>query len=68
MVLKIIDGPFDPIGLHSGNHLVWIRKCFADMVKIVNTHLNKFTIPDIIEIEKPMISFLRDLKINLTSG
>tara|TARA_B100000925_G_C21641936_1_gene317607 strand:+ start:92 stop:511 length:420 start_codon:yes stop_codon:yes gene_type:complete len=54
MLLEIIDGPFDPIGLHSGNHLTaGLEKCFGQMIEIVNEHLNQFTIEDILEIEKP---------------
>ena len=54
MILDIIDGPFDPVGLHSGNHLsAGLEKCFGEMIEIVNGHLNQFTINDILEIEKP---------------
>ena len=54
MILDIIDGPFDPVGLHSGNHLsAGLEKCFGQMIEIVNGHLNQFTIKDILEIEKP---------------
>ena len=54
MILEIIDGPFDPVGLHSGNHLsAGLEKCFGEMIEIVNGHLNQFTITDILEIEKP---------------
>ena len=54
MILDIIDGPFDPVGLHSGNHLsAGLEKCFGQMIEIVNEHLNQFTIKDILEIEKP---------------
>jgi len=54
MILDIIDGPFDPVGLHSGNHLsAGLEKCFGQMIEIVNGHLNQFTINDILEIEKP---------------
>ena len=53
MILDIIDGPFDPAGLHSGNHLsAGLEKCFGEMIEIVNGHLNQFTINDILEIEK----------------
>jgi Rrf2 family protein len=54
MILDIIDGPFDPIGLNSGNDLgAGLEKCFADMINMVNKHLNGFTIQKIIEIEAP---------------
>jgi len=54
MILKIIDGPFDPIGLKSGNDLgAGLEKCFVDMVNMVNKHLNQFTIKEVIEIEEP---------------
>ena len=54
MILDIIDGPFDPIGIHSGNHLsAGLEKCFGQMIEIVNGHLNQFTIKDILEIEEP---------------
>ena len=54
MILDIIDGPFDPIGLNSGNDLgAGLEKCFADMINMVNKHLNSFTIQKIIEIEAP---------------
>ena len=53
MILEVIDGPFDPLGVNAGNHLgAGLEKCFKDMVMIVNDHLNKFTIQDILEIEK----------------
>ena len=54
MILDIIDGPFDPIGVHSSNHLsAGLEKCFGQMIEIVNGHLNQFTIKDILEIEEP---------------
>ena len=54
MIIDIIDGPFDPVGIHSGNHLsAGLEKCFGQMIEIVNGHLNQFTINDILEIEKP---------------
>ena len=54
MILEIIDGSFDPVGLDSGNHLcAGLEKCFGELVNIVNIHLHKFTIQDIIEIESP---------------
>ena len=53
MILDIIDGPFDPIGIHSSNHLsAGLEKCFGQMIEIVNGHLNQFTIKDILEIEE----------------
>ena len=53
MILEIIDGRFDPVGLHSGNNLsAGLEKCFGQMIEIVNEHLNQFTIKDILEIEK----------------
>ena len=53
MILDIIDGPFDPVGIHSSNHLsAGLEKCFGQMIEIVNGHLNQFTIKDILEIEK----------------
>jgi len=54
MILDIIDGPFDPVGIHSSNHLsAGLEKCFGQMIEIVNGHLNQFTIKDILEIEEP---------------
>ena len=54
MILDIIDGPFDPVGIHSSNHLsAGLEKCFGQMIEIVNGHLQKFTIKDILEIEEP---------------
>ena len=54
MILDIIDGPFDPVGIHSSNHLsAGLEECFGQMIEIVNEHLNQFTIKDILEIEKP---------------
>ena len=54
MILDIIDGPFDPIGLNSGNDLsAGLEECFGDMINMVNKHLNSFTIEKIIEIEEP---------------
>ena len=54
MILDIIDGPFDPLGIHSSNHLsAGLEKCFGQMIEIVNGHLNQFTIKDILEIEEP---------------
>ena len=54
MILEIIDGPFDPVGLHSGNNLsAGLEKCFGQMIEIVNKHLKQFTIKDILDIEKP---------------
>ena len=54
MILDIIDGPFDPVGIHSSNHLsAGLEKCFGQMIEIVNGHLNQFTINDILEIEEP---------------
>ena len=54
MILEVIDGPFDPVGIHSGNNLsAGLEKCFGQMVEIVNEHLNQFTIKDILEIDEP---------------
>ena len=54
MILDIIDGPFDPVGIHSSNHLsAGLEKCFGQMIEMVNGHLNQFTIKDILEIEEP---------------
>ena len=54
MILDVIDGPFDPVGIHSSNHLsAGLEKCFGQMIEIVNGHLQKFTIKDILEIEEP---------------
>ena len=54
MILNIVDGPFDPVGIHSNNHLsAGLEKCFGQMIEIVNRHLNQFTIKDILEIEEP---------------
>ena len=54
MILDVIDGPFDPVGIHSSNHLsAGLEKCFGQMIEIVNGHLNQFTIKDILEIEEP---------------
>ena len=54
MILDVVDGPFDPVGIHSGNHLsAGLEKCFGQMIAIVNDHLNQFTIRDILEIEEP---------------
>ena len=54
MILDIMDGPFDPIGLRSGNNIgAGLEQCFGEMINIVNKHLNSFTIQKIIEIEKP---------------
>ena len=54
MILEIIDGPFDPVGIHSSNHLsAGLEKCFGQMIEIVNKHLKQFTIKDILDIEKP---------------
>ena len=54
MILDIIDGPFDPVGIHSSNHLsAGLEKCFGQMIEIVNGHLQQFTIKDILEIEEP---------------
>ena len=60
MILEIIDGPFDPVGLHSGNHLsAGLERCFSQVIEIVNGHLNQFTVEDILEIENPkdLLSF-----------
>ena len=54
MILDIIDGPFDPVGIHSSNHLsAGLEKCFGQLIEIVSGHLNQFTIKDILEIEEP---------------
>ena len=54
MILKIIDGPFDPAGLNANNNLSsGLEKCFDELVTLVNEHLNLFTIRDILDIEKP---------------
>ena len=54
MILDIIDGPFDPVGINSSNHLsAGLEKCFGQMIEMVNGHLNQFTIKDILEIEEP---------------
>ena len=58
MILDIIDGPFDPVGIHSSNHLsAGLERCFGQMIEIVNEHLNQFTINDILKIEEPKDHF-----------
>ncbi len=53
MILKIIDGPFDPIDFSSGSDLSsGLEKCFREMREMVNNHLNGFTIQDVIELEE----------------
>ncbi len=53
MILELIDGKFDPIGLNSDNNLgLGLEKCFGDMVTMVNDHLNKFTIEEVLKIEE----------------
>ena len=52
MILNIIDGAFNPARLQSGNDLsVGLEKCFNEMIEMINDHLNKYTIKDIIEME-----------------
>ena len=54
MILEIIDGPFDPIGLGSGSNLgSGLEKCFKELCKMVNNHLNGFTIQNVIELAEP---------------
>ena len=53
-ILEIIDGPFDPVRLNSGNQLgAGLEKCFIEMVEMVNKHLNNFTIKEVMDIEDP---------------
>ena len=54
MILEIIDGSFDPAGLNTSSRLgPGLEKCFGDLVNIVNKHLEKYTIHDILELEQP---------------
>ena len=53
LILKIIDGPFDPVGINSGNNFDYgLEKYFRDMIDVVDDYLDKFTIQDVIEIEE----------------
>jgi Rrf2 family protein len=53
-ILEIIDGPFDPIGLATGNRPgTGLEECFSDLSEIVINHLDQCSIQDIIEKEKP---------------
>lgn len=53
-ILEIIDGPFDPIGIKSGEDFsIGLEKCFSDMNNMVNEHLHSYTIQKILEIENP---------------
>ena len=62
MILRVIDGQFDPIGLLSGNHLSkGLEKCFEDMAEIINKHLNSVTIENILEIEESKDSIAFDI-------
>ena len=54
MIIEIIDGPFDPVGLKLGNNLgAGLEECFVEMVNMVNNHLNQFTIKEVLKIEEP---------------
>ena len=53
-ILEIIDGPFDPIGLSTGNRPgTGLEECFFELSELVKNHLDQFSIQDIIEKEKP---------------
>ena len=53
-ILEIIDGPFDPIGLSTGNRPgAGLEECFSELSEIVINHLDQCSVQDIIEKEKP---------------
>jgi len=53
VILEAIDGPFEPIGLSPSNSLGnGLEECFREMIKMVNLHLNSYTIQDVVELDK----------------
>ena len=62
MILDIIDGPFDPIGINTENQLgAGLEKCFVEMIEIVEDHLGRFTIKNVLEIEEPKGSLVFEI-------
>ncbi len=62
MILDIIDGPFDPIGINTENKLsAGLEQCFVEMIEIVEGHLGRFTIKNVIEIEEPKGSLVFEI-------
>ena len=58
MIIKSMDGPLDPIGLHSDNYLgSGLEQCFGEMVELINEHLNNYTIEDILKIQHSINHF-----------
>ena len=53
MILESIDGRFDPFGLNNNYDLgLGLNKCFVEMTEMINQHLNKYTIQEILRIEE----------------
>ena len=51
-ILELIDGPFEPLGNDANNSTLGLGQCFDQLRELVNDHLIKFSIQDLIEMER----------------
>jgi len=51
-ILELIDGPFEPLGNDAHEPPPGLGQCFDQLRELVNDHLIKFSIQDLIEMER----------------
>ena len=51
-ILELIDGPFEPLGNDAHESPTGLGQCFDQLRELVNDHLIKFSIQDLIEMER----------------
>ena len=51
-ILELIDGPFEPLGNDAHEPPLGLGQCFDQLRELVNDHLIKFSIQDLIEMER----------------
>ena len=47
-ILRAVDGPFLPLGDHSEACGTGLNACFADLARLVDSHLEKLTLADVL--------------------
>ena len=57
MILELIDGPFEPLGIDrdggsSVSRNVGLERCFGELRQLVNEHLESHTIQDLLDMER----------------
>jgi len=51
-ILELIDGPFEPLGNDAHESPLGLGQCFGQLRELVNDHLIKFSIQDLVDMER----------------